>query len=100
MNDRADDYWTEGIRQWLMVEHELPPKNAVVFSSGIQVGLALADRHREEAALLYEQLRIEGQIKLAGSMTAFQAQAVASGDERMAAEKMADELADFCPEAP
>ena len=95
MDDEYEDL-TESLLEWLSSDHELPLNVCEDIMIGMLVGLAFAERHRVLASVVYENLIADHKIRKSGSETAYDAEAIASGDERMAAEIMADELSVIC----
>ena len=91
-----DEDLTEGLLEWLREEHELKPDTCEDVLVGILIGLAFAERHRVLASVVYDNLLADHKARNSGSETAYEAEAIASGDERTAPEIMADELSVIC----
>ena len=87
---------TEGLIDWLHNEHELEMNACEDVMVGILIGLAFAERHTVLAGIVFDTLIADHKIRKSGSETAYEAEAIASGDERMAAEIMADQLSVIC----
>lgn len=101
MNDFMDE-----VMCWLHETYGLETAAVEGTTAGLCVGLALAARHPEYAAVAHERLGIDYRVRatthaeVGGSVAEFELMASAiteGGDGRTAPEKMADECVEACP---
>lgn len=67
---------------------------AVVFLAGLQVGVAIAERHPEHGKEMHSLLMSDIKTRIGGSAAAFGLMAAGTGDERTAPEQIADDIAE------